>query len=131
MSKDNLKQMTQAIFAIALFVPLVSFADTIHVPKEVETIQEAIEQAQGDDVVLVAPGQYNEAINFNGKAITLKSTDGAAVTVLDVWRLDDSIVKCISGEGQSTILDVFTITGGTGNKDLYSENETVGGSQLC
>ena len=114
----------------AIFAPLAS-AETIAVPKEVDTIQEAIDLAQGDDIVLVSPGKYNETINFKGKAITVKSTKGAAVTIIDGWNLSDSVVKCISGEGPSTIFDGFTVTGGTGNKDLYSENETVGGGLLC
>ena len=74
-------------------------AETIAVPMEVGTIQEAIDLAQGDDIVLVSPGRYNEAINFKGKAITVKSTQGAAVTTIDGWNLFDSVVKCISGEG--------------------------------
>lgn len=123
--------MTQAILAIVVLLPLGVQADTLSVPKDTKTIQEAITLAQGDDIILVSPGTYNEAINFNGKAITLKSTDGASVTILDGWRLGDSVVKCISGEGPSTILDGFTITGGTGNTDLYGEEETVGGGLLC
>ncbi len=119
-----------AIPLIAVLVPLAS-ADTITVPQEAETIQKAIDLAQGDDVILVEPGRYNESINFKGKAITIKSRKGAAVTTLDGWNLDDSVVKCISGEGPSTILDGFTVTGGTGNRELYGEAETVGGGLLC
>ena len=48
----------------------------LSVPKDAHTIQEAIDKAQGDDTVLVSPGRYNESINFNGKAITLKSEKG-------------------------------------------------------
>ena len=59
-----------------MFCPLVTHADSIAVPAEVKTIQEAIDLAQGDDIVLVSPGNYNEVIDFKGKAITLKSTDG-------------------------------------------------------
>ena len=114
-----------------MFCPLVTYAGSIAVPAEVKTIQEAIDLAQGDDIILVAPGNYNEVIDFKGKAITLKSTDGASVTILDGWRLDDSIVKCISGEGPSTILDGFTLTGGTGNTDIYGKDATVGGGLLC
>ncbi len=119
-----------AILGLAAYASC-SFAETIHVPNDAPTIQKAIELAQGDDIILVAPGNYNESINYNGKAITLRSIDGAAVTVLDGWNLNDSVVKCISGEGPSTVLDGFTITGGTGNEDLYSKNETVGGGLLC
>ena len=32
---------------------------------------------------------------------------------------------------QAPVLDGFTITGGTGNQDLYSANETIGGGLLC
>lgn len=106
-------------------------ADTIAVPREVATIQEAIDLAQGDDVILVSPGRYYETINFKGKAITLKSTDGASETTIDGLDKQDSVVKCISGEGPSTVLDGFSITGGTGNTDLYSKEETVGGGLLC
>ena len=106
-------------------------AETIQVPSDAPTIQDAINQAQGDDTILVEPGRYNESINFNGKAITIRSKKGAAVTTIDGWGTNDSVVKCISGEGPSTVLQGFTITGGTGNQDLYSEKETVGGGLLC
>jgi hypothetical protein len=127
----NPRRIIQATLLVAMFCPLVTHAGSIAVPAEVKTIQEAIDLAQGDDIVLVSPGNYNEVIDFKGKAITLKSTDGASVTILDGWRLDDSIVKCISGEGPSTILDGFTLTGGTGNTDLYGKDATVGGGLLC
>jgi hypothetical protein len=118
-------------FAVVLCTNAFVTAETILVPKRVATIQEAIDLAQGDDVVLVAPGRYDEAIDFKGKAITLKSEKGAAQTTIDGWNQDDSVVKCISGEGPSTVLDGFTITGGTGNEDLYSKQEAVGGGLLC
>ena len=119
-----------ATLSVAILVPLVT-AETITVPAEVETIQAAIDLAQGDDVIIVSPGRYNESINFKGKAITLKSSEGASETTIDGWETDDSVVKCISGEGPSTVLDGFTITGGAGNADLYSKSETVGGGLLC
>ena len=108
-----------------------AYGGTIMVPKDVRTIQEAIDKAQGDDTVLVSPGRYNESINFNGKAITLKSEKGTAETIIDGWRMNDSVVKCINGEGPSTKIDGFTITGGTGNGELYGELETIGGGLLC
>jgi len=87
--------------------------------------------AQGDDIILVSPGRYNESINFNGKAIILKSEKGSAVTILDGRNTGDSVLKCINGEGPSTKIDGFTITGGTGNTDLYGEDESIGGGLLC
>ena len=65
----NLMRKVLAIPLIAVLSPL-TIAETITVPQEAETIQEAIDLAQGDDVILVSPGRYNETINFKGKAIT-------------------------------------------------------------
>ncbi len=45
----------------------VSVQDAIQVPGEVATITAAIASAVDGDIVLVAPGSYNEYINFNGK----------------------------------------------------------------
>jgi hypothetical protein len=130
MKKANLISRLIAILTIVGFSASTP-AETIAVPKDEKTIQAAINIAQGDDVILVSPGVYNESINFNGKAISIKSTKGAAVTKLDGWKKNDSVVKCVSGEGPSTILDGFTITNGTGNSELYSKDETVGGGLIC
>ncbi len=127
---SNTTRKVLATLAVAVFTSLAT-AETINVPEDIKTIQGAIDLAQGDDVIIISPGRYNEAINFKGKAVTVKSEKGAAVTTLDGWNLSDSVVKCTSGEGPSTILDGFTITGGTGNTELYGETETVGGGLLC
>lgn len=44
---------------------------TIHVPADYSTIQAAINAASNGDTIVVAPGTYQENINFQGKAITL------------------------------------------------------------
>ncbi|MCH8343987.1 MAG: right-handed parallel beta-helix repeat-containing protein [Planctomycetes bacterium] len=89
-------------------------ADTLHVPGDFPTIQEAINAAMDGDEVEVHPGTYNEAIDFLGKAITVRSSDGPDVTTIDATGLNDSVVKCVSGEGPETVLQGFTITGGSG-----------------
>lgn len=87
-------------------------ADTIHVPKNHPTIQDAILAASHGDEIVVAPGTYTEAIDFFGKAVHLRSSDGPETTVIDASGLDKSVVTCVSGEGAKTILEGFTITGG-------------------
>jgi hypothetical protein len=86
--------------------------NTINVPADHPTIQAAISAAQNGDTIVVAPGTYNEAINFQNKAIHLRSSDGPEVTTIDATGLNTSVVTCGSGEGPNTILDGFTITGG-------------------
>lgn len=89
------------------------------------TIQAAIEAPNDTEVIVVAPGTYNEVIDFLGKAVTLRSSGGAAATTIDGTGLNDSVVKCVSGEGPATVLDGFTITGGAPDP-----TETSGGGMF-
>jgi len=91
-----------------------SQAVTINVPADQGTIQAGIDAAvnPGDEVV-VAPGTYVEAINFLGKAITLRSSGGAAVTTIDGGAAG-TVVTCTTSETSTTVLDGFTITNGSG-----------------
>ncbi|MBN4058832.1 spondin domain-containing protein [bacterium AH-315-J04] len=89
------------------------------------SIQDAIVASVDGDTVEVAPGTYFEAIDFIGKAITLRSRDGAATTIIDATNVPAagetvSVVRCVNGETVATVLDGFTITGGTGDTNVSS-----------
>ncbi|MCZ6612642.1 MAG: hypothetical protein O6941_08390, partial [Planctomycetota bacterium] len=86
-------------------------ADILHVPGDYRTIQEAMDAAMDGDEVEVHPGTYNETINFLGKAITVRSSDGPQVTIIDAQQTG-TVVTCNSGEGPDTVLGGFTVTGG-------------------
>ena len=90
--------------------------NTIHVPGDCATIQLAIDLAiTYSSQIEVAPGTYNEAINFKGKAIRLYSTGGPQVTTINGTGKGYHVVQCVSGEFLSTTLEGFTITGGNAN----------------
>jgi hypothetical protein len=93
-----------------------SWAAVINVPADQPTIQLAIDAAVNGDEVVVAPGTYFERINFLGKAITVRSTGGAAVTTIDGTGLPVPVVSLITSETSASILDGFTITGGAGGR---------------
>jgi photosystem II stability/assembly factor-like uncharacterized protein len=106
--------------------PPLSNQDTIYVPGDYQTIQEAINAAVGGNLVLVDDGTYVENINFKGKAITLASRffiDGDEShienTIIDGSQPSHpdsgSVVTFNSDEDTTSILCGFTITGGTGN----------------
>ena len=99
----------------------VAQATTTYVPANQPTIQAAIDAATPGDVIVVAPGTYSETIDFRGKGITLRSSDGPLVTIIDGSGINGSVVQCVSGEGPDTILEGFTIMGG---------NADVGGGML-
>ncbi len=88
-------------------------AGIINVPADQPTIQAGIDAAVNGDEVVVALGTYFETINFLGKAIWLRSSGGPEVTIIDAQQLG-SVVTCDNGEGPDTVLEGFTITGGSG-----------------
>jgi hypothetical protein len=91
------------------------------------TIQEQIDAAVEGEIVLVYPGTYVENINFNGKNITLRSTNGPEVTIID-GNENGSTVTFASGE-TSAVLNGFTITNGSGT--LNDSGHHVGGGIAC
>jgi hypothetical protein len=84
------------------------------------TIQSAINAAKDYDTVLVAPGTYTENIDFLGKWITVTSSGGAAVTIIDGSGKSAPAVTIESGGTHTTTQGVpsfigFTVqNGGTG-----------------
>lgn len=75
------------------------------------SIQEAIDFAVDGDTVLVAPGTYEERIDFLGKAITIASEEGPEETVVDGNEVDP-VVTFASGEGPLSVLTGLTLQNG-------------------
>jgi hypothetical protein len=86
------------------------------------TIQAAINAAVNSDTIIVRPGRYAEKINFNGKNITLRSTDPNIPSVVESTIISASnsgtVVTFTGTEESDCMLSGFTITGG---------NSVVGG----
>ena len=107
------KHLIVLAVSLAVASATTATADILHVPGDFPTIQEAIDAAVDGDEVEVHPGTYNETINLLGKTITVRSSDGPEVTIIDAQQTG-TVVTCNSGEGPDTVLEGFTITGGTG-----------------
>ena len=84
-------------------------------------IQAAINDADSNNIIEVSPGTYYENIDFNGKNITLRSTnpnnsDIVASTIINGgWN--GSVVTFSSGEGTGAVIQGFTITNGSGTEE--------------
>lgn len=86
-----------------------------YVPSIYSTIQAAVDDASGGDTVWVADGKYsgegNYEVDFEGKAITVRSENGPEKCIIDCQQQGRGF-NFHSGEDQNAVLDGFTITNG-------------------
>ncbi|MCF7810989.1 choice-of-anchor D domain-containing protein, partial [bacterium] len=115
--RSRLHILISAILSLILSTTLV-YADEFHVPEDYETIQEAIDDATDDDVIIVHPGTYTENINLLGKEIVVGSlyvTTGQE-EYIDSTIIDGDgagiVVRLRNGETENTRISGFTITNG-------------------
>jgi len=109
-------------------------AETRLVPANYATIQQAIQESNDGDVVIVETGTYFENINFSGKNIVVSSTDPedpeiVAATIID-GQSKGSVVTFENGETSEAVLTGFTITGGYGTVNLFFGEEIVWGAGI-
>lgn len=95
-------------------------AEIINVPDDHETIQDAIRNSENGDTLLVAPGRYNEAIDFIGRNIVLASRFIIAEeerfieeTIIDADGFDSRVVNFDANESEDAQLIGFTLTNGS------------------
>jgi hypothetical protein len=94
-------------------------ADTIHVDwaggGDYLTIQEGVDGATEGDTVLVAPGTYSGAgnyeISFHGTNLTLASSAGAESTIIDCEGGGTTAIRLNAAEDTTSVIGGFTITG--------------------
>ena len=124
-----MRYICTSIVATLVFVGT-TVAATINVPGDYPTIQAAVNAASTGDLIAVGPGTYTstsfQVVDMLGKAITLRSTVGAVHTIIDAEGQRRGLV-CDSGEGRDTIINGFTITGGSAN----ATSELAGGNIFC
>jgi CSLREA domain-containing protein len=94
-----------------------SFGASYTVPGDYATISAAITAASSSDTITVSAGTWNENIDFGGKNITIQSASGAASTFIrgTTGYNNNPVVKFVSGETSSAVLDGFTIDNNTSN----------------
>ncbi len=96
------------------------------VPEDYATIQEAIDASVDGGTISVNDGTYTENITFSGKALSIISVNGSAVTTID-GALAGTTVTIDAGPASDCILSGFTIINGSGvdGGGIYSQYGNV------
>ncbi len=120
--------MKKLVTSIALVFLISNIYSTVRsVPGTYATIQAAINASANTDTVLVAPGTYMENINFRGKMIVVTSmyylTNNPSTIYSTIINgstpANPDSASCViicSHEDSTTVLQGFSLTGGTGTK---------------
>jgi predicted outer membrane repeat protein len=124
-------------------LPCAARSATIRIPADVASIQQALDEAADGDTLVVAPGDYvlDRTLEFTklglvspgSRNVTLRSEGGPEVTVILLSSRPlagqlGSVIVFRGGEGPSSVLEGFTISGGIGS---HINSATRGGGILC
>ncbi|MFI5211573.1 MAG: T9SS type A sorting domain-containing protein [Ignavibacteria bacterium] len=123
------------IVSALLFIGMLSFSNVINIPGQYTSIQAGINASANGDTVLVEPGVYFENINFRGKRIVLTgryyiNNDPSMIinTIINgSTPIHPDTASCViisSGEDSTTVLQGFTLTGGTGTR--WNDEHAIG-----
>ncbi|MFC0876957.1 T9SS type A sorting domain-containing protein [Saccharicrinis sp. FJH2] len=135
---SNNGYFSKSYYNQAIYSDIVLPNDTLYlrqsciiVPEIINTIQEAINQSNQGDTVLVMPGVYKENINMNGKNITLGSkfintndTSYISQTIIDGSN-SGRVIVIKNQEGLNCVVNGLTIRNGYMN--VFGDKGSGGG----
>ena len=79
------------------------------------TIEEAVDEANPGDTIIVYPGTYTENIDVNKDNLTIQSGNGADATIVQAANPDDHVFEITASY---VSISGFTITGATGSPNI-------------
>ena len=133
---------------------------TYYVPDEYSTIQAAVDAASSGDTIIVRDGTYIENVEVNKERLTIKSENGAEVTVVQTPGLEGPVFRItadyisiagftikengviyhlgtshcggifITNSNNSSLLDNSILTQGGGVGLSYSDNNIIKGNTI-
>jgi len=125
--------MKKNILSLAAFltVPAALCAATVNVEHNNNPggLRAAVIAANPGDVINVGPGTYWSIISSN-KTITIKSTHGAAATIIDGGNTNRCATLALTVNENNTVLAGFTLTNGNATTGNMNQWDNSGGGVL-
>ncbi|HET6664670.1 MAG TPA: hypothetical protein VFG94_10450, partial [Acidimicrobiales bacterium] len=100
---------------------------TIEVPGDAATVQEAVDLAAPGDLVLIAPGTYEEAVDVTTDDLTIRGLDRAEVVLEGGFELDNGI-RVLGADGVA--IENLTVQNYTTNGVYWTGVDGYRGSYL-
>lgn len=122
-----IKLVTTIMLVFFTAYPVVGSATTIYVPDDCITIQEAVNAAERDDIVIVRDGTYNENVDVN-KPLTIQSENGFANCIVRASNPKDHVFEVTA---HYVNIDGFTVTGATSGLPYYSAGIYLANVEYC
>jgi parallel beta-helix repeat protein len=89
--RDTTGATASQSFTVTYTPPFEASPATIYVPDNYPTIQAAVDAANPGDTIIVRDGTYTENVNVNKDHLTIKSENGADLTIVQAANPDDHI----------------------------------------
>ena len=99
----------------------------LNVPDDFATIQAAVDAAAPGDLILIAPGTYNEAVNVVTDELTIRGLDRNEVVLDGQFELDNGI-RVLGAKGVT--VENMTATNYTANGFFWTGSDGYRGSYL-
>ncbi|MCE2881045.1 MAG: hypothetical protein LW636_01605, partial [Planctomycetaceae bacterium] len=110
---SKIRPFLAAVVTVHAFGLSQALAATLQVPSQFPTIQSAVNAAVSGDEIVVAPGVYASGFDYSGKRLTVRSSGGAATTIIDLSAAGGTAVLAIQAEQAGTRLEGFTLRAAT------------------
>jgi hypothetical protein len=104
-----------------------SVDDALHVPDDHDTIQAAVDAAEPGDLILVAPGVYEEAVNVETDGLTIRGLDRNEVVLDGGFEMDNGI-RVVGADGVA--IENMTARNYTNNGFFWTGVDGYRGSYL-
>lgn len=107
------KMMKRIVIAIAIWISsAAASAETLIVPDDYSTIQQAVEAAGQGDTVLVRPGLYESDLDFTGRSLRIVSVAGPSATTIESLNDTQPVASIKLLGDESVLLEGFTVVQG-------------------